>query len=268
MSRTAILSGISAVAFAAALAAGAGFAADPDTADAALLVPAFAETEPEVEFPTCVGIARLEGGAVTPIPIEEAGVWDEQFDLLGEAVGAKVDVLSTTATDPVQAVADIRNDAGAAGLDFVVVYEVAYDEAEGSGPTAIQNLRVFPTFEGEEPTEPARAAGAAILLDVDDGKMYGVASATAMDSEIERPEAGYYAREGAEGDAFTAVVIELAHEVETAFVGMMIKSGLPEPQTAEAEVDPEDLTEEEIIARADREIRAAYGEQAQAENGC
>lgn len=251
-----------AVALAGALAA---HAAEPDTDDALLDVPAFADEEPDIRFPACIGIARIENGAVTPIPLGEAGAWDEQFDLLGDAVGRTVDVLMTSSADPGQAVADIRADGQEAGLDYVVVYEVAYDEARQTDPSAIERLRVFPTFEGEDTSQPGRAAGAAVLLDVADGRMYGVASAVTRDNEAD------YAAEQTAGDAragaFQAVVTELAHEVETAFVGIMIKAGLPDPQVAQAAADPEDLTPEQIVAQADREIRASYEEQAN-ERGC
>lgn len=228
--------------------------------DPALDIPSFAAQEPVVDFPTCVGLARIESGAVTRIPIEESGVWDEQFDMLGEAVGRQVDVLSTATTDPARAVADLRAEGAADGLDYLVIYEVAYDASEESGPTAIQKLAIFPTFEGESESDPARAAGAAVLLNVADGSMVGVASATTIDTEIDAQESGYYTSDNARSRAFTAVVTELAHEVETAFVGLMIKAGLPEPQNIELDGEIGDLTEEQIIAQADREIRAAYDE--------
>src|SRR5690606_23794916 len=59
MTRMFAISGVSA----AALACGAA---------AAPAIPSFAEREPEIDFPVCVGLARIEGGAVTEIPVSEA----------------------------------------------------------------------------------------------------------------------------------------------------------------------------------------------------
>ena len=247
----------------AALLAAPGLAAEPDARDVAFDVPSFADVEPDVVFPACVGIARIVDGAVTRIPIGEAAAWDAQFDLLGDAVGRKVDVLMTGSADPAQAITDLRQDALAAGLNYAVIYELAYDEAPGEGPSAIELLRVFPTFEGERGDDPAPAAGAAVLMDVADGAMYGIASAIVLETE----SGGYGASDRTRAGAFEAVVSELAHEVETAFVGIMIKAGLPDPHSAVAEADPEDLTPEQVIAQADREFMAATADQA-GDRGC
>jgi hypothetical protein len=260
MIRTARLSALLA---GAAMLAAPGLAAGQDTAGVVFDVPSFADVEPEIRFPACIGIARIEDGAVTQIPVGEGVVWDAQFDLLGDAVGRKVDVLMTSAADPVVALADLREDGRAAGLDYAVVYELAFDESPGEGPSAVDLLRVFPTFEGEQSSDPARAAGAAVLMDIADGRMYGVASAIVIESE-----AGYGAETGTRTGAFEAVVKELSHEVETAFVGIMIKSGMPDPQTTGAtEIAPEDLTQEQIIAQADREFMASTADMAD-DRGC
>lgn len=263
MTRIPVLSAVSAIALAAGLVSAA--AQDVPDNDPALDIPSFAEREPEVTFPTCVGIARIDKGAVTQIPIGEGALWDEQFDMLGEAVGRQVDVLSTATTDPARAVAELRAEAAADGLDWLVIYELAYDADEDTGPTAIQELTIFPTFEGEQTTDPARAAGAAILLDVAGGAMYGVASAITFNTELDTPAPGYFATEEARAAAFNAVVTELAHEVETAFVGLMIKAGLPEPRNFELEAAAGDLTEDQIIAQADQAFRASYGDE---DRGC
>lgn len=243
----------------AALAAGcaaafAGHAQGPAHAD----IVSFAEVEPEISFPTCVGLARIEHGASTAIPIEETAVWDEAFDNLGESVGRTVALLRANSDDPDAVTAQLRAKAEQAGVDFLIMYEVAYDD--GAEPAPIGKLRVFPTFEGEDPASPGRAAGAAALMDVADGRMYGVSSAVATDSELEQPGEDTHGVDPRE-DAFRAVAIELAHEVETAFVGLMIKAGLPAPQP-DLDARPQDLTEAELIAAADRNAAIAYGEAA------
>lgn len=254
MTRMFAISGVSA----AALACGAA---------AAPAIPSFAEREPEIDFPVCVGLARIEGGAVTEIPVSEAVLWDQQFDMLGDAVGNWVNFITVPAGDPAHALDDLRAKGMESGEDYLVVYEVAYDANEQAGPTAIDRLRIFPTFEGEARTDPARAAGAAVLLNVADGSMTGAASAITIDTEIETPAPGYFATGAAQAHAYNAVVTELAHEVETAFLSMMLKAGLPEPRNIFLEGDIGDLTAQQIIEQADRQIQAAYGQQA-GDRGC
>ncbi len=223
----------------------------------ALDVIVFAAEEPEIEFPVCVGLTRIDAGAATPIPVAEGQLWDDAIDLLGDAVGRTVFVLDTSSSDPVRVMADIRDDARAQALDFVIVYELAYDPAPD--PRAIQALRLFPPFDGENPDTPARAAGAAVLLDVADGMMYGVSSAMVADGAFaDTPDP--------RAEALRVAVVEISHEVETAFIGMMIKAGMPAP-VARTDDAPEELTPAQIIARADANIRAAYGEAA-GERGC
>jgi hypothetical protein len=106
-----------------------------------------------------------------------------------------------------------------------------------------------------------------VLLNIADGSMTGVASAITIDTEIETPAPGYFATGDAQARAYNAVVTELAHEVETAFLSMMLKAGLPEPRNIFLDGDIGDLTAQQIVEQADRQIRAAYGEQA-GDRGC
>ncbi len=252
---------ISAAASVSALALGALCAAPAlgqENGDVTLDAPAFAEEEPAVEFPTCVGIARMEAGRVTAIPAEEGVLWDDSFDLLGDAVGHTVAVLRTDTADPATAVAELRAESAAADVDYLVVYEMAYDANEDSGPRAMDRLTTFPMFEGEDPADPARAAGAAVLMDVENGRMYGVASAMTLESELESLADISSASETKRSTAFRAVVTELAHEVETAFVGMMIKQGLPAPRAPE-QLSPDEMTDQMVLEQADAAFAASFG---------
>ena len=155
---------------------------------------AAANFEPTLMFPARIGLARIDQGELSPIPVEEAAVWQEMSERLGPAWGQFLPVSPMIAAlaSPAaganacqshfecvrETVQTIRLGAARQHLDLVLIYESFGKSQERSNPLAITKLALVGFFF---PTEDVEAEGLAqaVLVDVRNGYHYGTATAVA-----------------------------------------------------------------------------------------
>ncbi len=153
---------------------------------------AAANVEPTLMFPARIGLARIDQGQLSPIPAEEAAVWQEMSERLGPAWGQFLPISPMIAAlaSPVagsnacrshfdclrETVQTIRLGAARQHLDVVLIYESFGKSQERSNPLAITKLALIGFFF---PTEDVEAEGMAqaVLVDVRNGYHYGTATA-------------------------------------------------------------------------------------------
>ena len=199
-------------------------------------IAAAASLEPVLTLPARIGIARIEGGALSPIPEAEAAAWLQTAQRLGPSFGEFIPVsplitaMARQAVPPLpklgcygesfggcveQTVRDIRLGAARQHLDVVLMYEVAGQDRSSSNPLAVTKLVLIGLFL---PTENVKVDGIAqaLLVDVRNGYTYGFASASAKDaaSSFVSFVNGREARKEVADEAKLAAVRNLTGEVE------------------------------------------------------
>ncbi len=192
---------------------------------------AAANVEPTLMFPARIGLARIDQGQLSPIPAEEAAVWQEMSERLGPALGQflLISPMIAALASPVagsnacrshfdclrETVQTIRLGAARQHLDVVLIYESFGKSQERSNPLAITKLALIGFFF---PTEDVEAEGMAqaVLVDVRNGYHYGTATAAAEKPAYTITTSGNVGAAHAEvqGRARLAAVGALTVEVE------------------------------------------------------
>lgn len=211
-----------------------GDAGQSAATDAAIV--AAAKVEPQLRFPARIGLARIGGDGLAPVPAAEAEAWKALAGRLGPGYGDFVPVspliaaLATpvSATAPVhrdpfsqyrkslaQVVREIRLGAARQHLDAVLIYETFGTSEETSNPLAVTKLALIGFFL---PTEDVAAQGSAqaVLVDVRNGYSYGMASAVAEQPVRRITTSGnsYAVRQSAQEEARANATLALTGEVE------------------------------------------------------
>jgi len=145
-----------------------------------------AAVEPILKFPARIGLARIDGGALTNIPVEEAGNWNAAREKLGNAFGEFIPVNTMVATmvageirssgrdEGVNSVIDvIRLGAARQHLDAVLIYEVLSKENSRSNILTVANASIIGGYLLPSKMYDAEGMGNAILIDVVQGYPYG-----------------------------------------------------------------------------------------------
>ena len=200
---------------------------------------AAADVEPILTFPARVGIARIDGGRLSPVPRAEGEAWLAMAEKLGSGWGEFVPIsplIAALAAKPQsgksdagwqcrysgdcidvinRTVRDIRVAAARQHADVVLIYEVIGKSRSKSNPLAIANLALIPMWVLPSRNVEADGHAQAVLLDVRNGYTYGFASAVVEDAAftlstlINSSEATYEVADKAK----TAAAIELTREV-------------------------------------------------------
>lgn len=147
-----------------------------------------ARAEPLLRFPARIGLARIQGGALTSVPAAEADAWLALVQASGAGYGEFVAVSPLVAQmtanavgrDAVRNAVDlIRVGAARQHLDAVLIYEVGSSRRDSSTALSILDLTVIGAFLMPSRALEGRATAAAMLIDVRNGYPYGTALAQA-----------------------------------------------------------------------------------------
>jgi hypothetical protein len=145
---------------------------------------------PHLAFPARIGIARLEDGAVTPIPADEWSHWRALRDQMSPAIGELTPVSPivaqslTTAqvsSTPHDAITNLRLAAAREQLDALLLYEISTTHSLEGTELALLDATIvgawwFPTYKSHTTTHAS-----ATLIDVRSGLAYGSAIGNASD---------------------------------------------------------------------------------------
>jgi hypothetical protein len=198
------------------------------TSDVDADVRAIAAVEPDLRFPARIGLARIQGAALTAAPPEELAAWATLAERLGPEVGEFVPVspLIAEMVDPPsrnrynrvsssEVVGHIRRGAARQHLDYVLVYEVTTGWSEGANALSLADATVLGLFIVPSRNVEVEAAANALLIDVRNGYPYGTATAFAERGRAARAVYSGGAREGLTTAASLDAVTNLTGEVET-----------------------------------------------------
>lgn len=215
-----------------------------------------ANVEPTLEFPARIGLARLDKGELSAIPLAEAEAWMKTAQKLGSEFGEFVPVsplVVALARNPksyqdnryrydytaqvARVVQDIRLGAARQHLDAVLIYEVTGSSTQSSNPLVLTQLVLIGFFLPSEHIE-AKGVAQALLVDVRNGYSYGMASAETTDPKgtIASSVGSEEARASVLDEAKTAAAILLAGEVET--MARELRTGLAEARLKRLTAEP------------------------------
>lgn len=188
-----------------------------------------AAIEPILQLPARIGLARIENGELSTVPMGEAELWralGQRHAHLGSFVAIDPFVAAFTVDailpqdhrfqrrDARGLVTRIRLGAARQHVDAVLIYEVGKRPDERDDLLGLAPVRVL----GAAP-QPARriekeGVARAVLMDVRNGYPYGIASASADLATLDRP---FWSDEADDADAAaagTAITANLLTEVE------------------------------------------------------
>jgi hypothetical protein len=149
-----------------------------------------AAVEPVLKFPARIGLARIDQGGLTTIPVQEADGWDNLRKQLGDNFGEFVPVnpmvarmvqengVSGYGNRAAGIVDTIRLGAARQHLDAVLIYEVLSKETSRSNILAVANASIIGGFILPSKLYDAEGFGNAILIDVVQGYPYGTINTT------------------------------------------------------------------------------------------
>ncbi|MEZ0261129.1 MAG: hypothetical protein ACAH80_08975 [Alphaproteobacteria bacterium] len=145
-----------------------------------------AAVEPVLKFPARIGLARVENGYLTVLPMEEADGWNKAAQKLGRSFGEFVPVNPMIAqmaesgsygqSRSTSTINMIRLGAARQHLDAVLVYEVITKESEHRNILAAANTTILGGYILPSERHDAEGLGNALLIDVIQGYPYGTLS--------------------------------------------------------------------------------------------
>ncbi|MEO0607501.1 MAG: hypothetical protein AAFY82_04670 [Pseudomonadota bacterium] len=156
-----------------------------------------AAIEPTLAFPARIGLARIQNGRLTALPADEARIWQDVVDDLGEAYGDLVPVsplIAAMVREPAPAgmdrsaavIAHIRRGAARQHLDYVLAYEVGSHRQEKANALALADLTVIGLFVLPSRTIEVEATASGLMLDVRTGYPYATLTSYADKSGVSR----------------------------------------------------------------------------------
>ena len=156
-----------------------------------------AAIEPTLAFPARIGLARIEHGALTALPADEARIWQDMVDMMGDEYGAMVPVsplIASMVAEPAApgmnraaaVIANIRRGAARQHLDYVLAYEVGSSRNEKANALALADLTIIGMFVLPSRTIEVEATASGLMLDVRTGYPYATLTTHADKSGISR----------------------------------------------------------------------------------
>jgi hypothetical protein len=179
-----------------------------------------AAVEPILKFPARIGIARIENGSLTAVPLEEGESWHKLQEKLGSSFGEfvpisplVVNMVASDASyrDSVHSIIDsIRLGAARQHLDAVLLYEIINKESSRNNIFSAANVTVLGAFILPSKLHDAEGLGNGLLIDVIQGYPYGTINTVVEKSRISST-LGWGAGSG-DGAALTRKVENLTAE--------------------------------------------------------
>ena len=193
--------------------------------------------EPTLRFPARIGLARVEGGRLTPIPLGEAEAWLKTKSKIGPWFGEMVPISPLIAAlaagdvghakkkddrpywrrqrvDLDHLVQRIRLGAARQHVDAVLIYEVIGRSRESGTPLNVADLTIIGAYLFPSRVLKAKGFASALLVDVRNGYPYGTAQ-TVVDRKDLAPTVWSTEKTRLLGPAAkTAAVVKLTADVE------------------------------------------------------
>lgn len=156
-----------------------------------------AAIEPTLALPARIGLARIERGALTALPADEARIWQDLIDEIGPAYGEFVPVsplIASMVGEPAApgmdraaaVIANIRRGAARQHLDYVLTYEVGSSREERANALALADLTIIGMFVLPSRTIDVDATASGLMLDVRTGYPYATLTTHAEKSGVAR----------------------------------------------------------------------------------
>lgn len=156
-----------------------------------------AAIEPTLAFPARIGLARIHNGRLTALPADEARIWQDVVDDLGDQYGDLVPVsplIASMVREPAAqgmdrsaaVIAHIRRGAARQHLDYVLAYEVGSYRREKANALALADLTVIGMFVLPSRTIEVEASASGLMLDVRTGYPYATLTTYADKSGVSR----------------------------------------------------------------------------------
>lgn len=156
-----------------------------------------AAIEPALAFPARIGLARIEHGSLTALPADEARIWQDLVEEMGDEYGAFVPVsplIASMVGEPAAPgmdraaaiIANIRRGAARQHLDYVLTYEVGSSRQEKANALALADLTIIGMFVLPSRTIDVDATASGLMLDVRTGYPYATLTTHAGKSGVSR----------------------------------------------------------------------------------
>ncbi len=139
-----------------------------------------------MRFPATLGLARIQNGALQPVPPREADAWIAFAKAHGD-YGSFVpispliaDMAAGVSGDVAKTVVDrIRLGAARQHVDAVLIYTVAYSSTDETSPLSLLDLTIVGAYLVPSRSIHGEATATALLLDVRNGYPYGTVTTSA-----------------------------------------------------------------------------------------
>jgi hypothetical protein len=181
--------------------------------------------EPVLRFPARIGLARVDRGSLTVIPMEEADRWSKAEDRLGNSFGEFVPVNPMVANMAVSAsgyspaergpgiIDVIRLGAARQHLDAVLIYEVVTKESEHANILSAANTTILGGYILPSERHDTEGFGNALLIDVVQGYPYGTLTTTVKKQSRSASAWGWGSKSG-DGEALSQKIkAQAAHQL-------------------------------------------------------
>ncbi len=198
-----------------------------------------AVVEPTLKFPARIGIARINSGYLSTIPVEELEAWDKSRQKLGEEFGEFIPVNPMIANmvaktldyerdhkyhyQMMDVMNKIRLGAARQHLDAVLIYEVYSREDSESNLLSIANLTIIGAYILPSKSVTTEGFANAMLIDVIQGYSYGTAEAFLDKSEMATTFGRREKMDQLSDQIKSEVTIKLVAEVEDMFRGLQLE---------------------------------------------
>ena len=190
-----------------------------------------AAIEPTLAFPARIGLARIENGRLTALPADEARIWQETVDEMGDQYGALVPVsplIASMVAEPAApgmnraaaVIANIRRGAARQHVDYVLAYEVGSSRTDRANALALADLTVIGMFVLPSRTIDVEATASGLMLDVRTGYPYATLTTHADKSGMSRAVSERSTTRAYADTAEERAVAKLADEFAGAMEGL------------------------------------------------
>lgn len=194
-----------------------------------------AAIEPTLAFPARIGLARIEHGALTTLPEDEARIWQDVLEELGSDYGEFVPVSPLIASmvsdaparrsnNAAAIIAHIRRGAARQHLDYVLTYEVGSSREEKANALALADLTVIGMFVLPSRTIEIEASASGLMLDVRTGYPYATLTTHAEKSGVSRVISDRSTGRAYTDKAETRAVAKLAQEFSASMEELQARS--------------------------------------------